>query len=181
LRIFSGIPITGQGYYKLNSVLQELSANNTEFRWVLPQNIHITLHFFGERKIEEVEFIHRIHKEKISQFTSFISRITHADAFPNTRKPRVIFFNLEDEGYLKKIYQEISGALREQKVDFDDKPFVSHLTLGRLARKYGNCKMPSIEPLNELLEIKQVNLYQSVLNPAGAVYTVLREYPLANL
>ncbi|MBT9129860.1 MAG: RNA 2',3'-cyclic phosphodiesterase [candidate division WS2 bacterium] len=181
MRIFSGIPITGQCYGKLNSVLQELSVNNTEYRWVLPQNTHITLHFFGERKIEEVELIHRIMQKKISQFTSIIIRITNAGAFPDNRKPRVIFFNLEDKGYLKNIYQDISGALREQKVDFDDKSFVSHLTLGRLARKYTNSKMPSIEPLNELLEIKQVNLYQTVLNPAGAVYTVLREYPLTNL
>lgn len=181
MRIFSGIPLTEQGCYKLNSVLRELSANNTDFRWVLPQNIHITLHFFGDRKIEEVELIHKIMQEKLTNCTSSIVRITNVDAFPHASKPRVIFFNFEDEGYLKKIYQNISGGLREQKVDFDDRPYVPHLTLGRLASKYGKGKMPAIEPLNGLLEIKQVNLYQSVLKPAGAVYTVLREYPLINL
>ncbi|MBT9164114.1 MAG: RNA 2',3'-cyclic phosphodiesterase [candidate division WS2 bacterium] len=181
MRIFSGIPLTGQGSYQLNSLLQELSANNTDFRWVSPQNIHITLHFFGERKIDEVELIHRIMQEKLTNYPSNIARITSAGAFPNTRKPRIIFFNLDDRGYLKKVYQDISGGLRDQQVDFDDRPYTPHLTIGRLARKYGNCKMPAIKPLNELLEIKQVNLYQSVLKPAGAVYTVLREYPLINL
>ncbi len=181
MRIFSGIPLIGKGYYKLISVLKELSANNTDFRWVLPENLHLTLHFFGERTIEEVEIIHRIMQEKLINYSSDIVRITNVDAFPDTRKPRVIFFNLEDEGYLRKIYQSISVGLREQKVAFDDRPYIPHLTLGRLTRKYGNSKMPVIESLNELWEIKQVNLYQSVLNPAGAVYTVLREYYLANL
>ena len=82
-----------------------------------------------------------------------------------------------------ELQSKIIGALQTAEIEFDDKPFSPHLTLGRIKapnhtesllaklEKYKN------EPLGRTC-IDAAQVIQSQLKPRGAEYTVLHRTPL---
>ena len=152
-------------------------------KWLEPGNLHLTLCFLGDvPKDRTAEVVERL--ERIRQGVAFFEmQLGGLGAFPNLKKPTVLFAPVtEGKEPLRDLAVGISRSLRGVGAKQEDREFNAHVTLGR-AKGFKGAKTiaPKLEgkipPLIGKMTVWSFALVQSQLNPAGPVYTVLREFP----
>jgi len=100
VRAFLAIPLPRQLQESIHCIQTELQASITEARWTIPDNLHLTLHFFGEIEQETLE------KLKVSVLSvkgcqrPFQVGVKGLGAFPDPHRPRVIWLGLEPRGQI---------------------------------------------------------------------------------
>jgi len=150
-------------------------------RWVSLENIHLTLKFLGDISPANIEFLTQALKTEVSQYLSFEINMDHLGAFPNLRRPRVIWIGLDAPADLARLHHSLETAAARLGYASDDKPFSPHLTIGRIRDRLSAQEAQSLREALENTKIgslgkfvvKSVNLFQSELKPAGPVYTCI--------
>ena len=109
-------------------------------------------------------------------------------ARPSLALPRVIYLRLGGEvGELGRLASEVRKRLTRAKVHFDPKPFVPHVTLGRVRESSTRGeRIEMAKAIGKLYEMKiskswevgEMVLYESMLSPGGSRYTRLRTVSL---
>jgi len=147
-------------------------------RWESAEKFHMTLFFIGEIENNISEEI----DERLSRIKRDFGEIRictgKVEAFPNLRYPRVVVLEMiEKEGKLTKLVDEIRAAMLEFGLK-EDKPFRPHITLARVRRdsKVNLTDMNLNFDNSTDFAARSFCLYQSILQPAGAVYKKLNEY-----
>jgi 2'-5' RNA ligase len=105
-------------------------------------------------------------------------------AFPDLRRPRVLFLQLADDGaaaaLARSVREKVAGIWPDGPGD--TKPFRPHLTLCRIRRPLSDAGLKSLGEwdLGGLpeLPVDGFALYSSVLGPGGARHTVEAEFGL---
>ncbi|MDD5291342.1 MAG: RNA 2',3'-cyclic phosphodiesterase [Patescibacteria group bacterium] len=180
-RLFIALNLPREIKEKLVGFIDDLSRQNRGVKWVNSEGLHLTLHFLGyldEKKIEEVKSMMNGLAGKIGDMEFSLKRI---DAFPNLTRPRIIFLEAKQTGDQSVFdLQELLGLeLIKLKIDIDDRPWRSHITLGRVKTPNINLRLvpePEILPLN--FEISSFELMESELTPSGAKYKEVASFKL---
>ena len=147
-------------------------------KWVDPQTCHLTLAFLGNVPNDRLPTLFRIMDTVATDSSPLHLKTGLLGAFPNPRRPRVLWLGLEGDTQLLTITQrrlqdalETDGFPREQRV------FKPHITLGR-ARGKGFIPLPEAA-LNGLaedtppFEVRDIVLMFSILTPSGPIHTPL--------
>ena len=98
VRAFLAIPLPWQLQESIRVIQTELQASIAEARWTRPENLHLTLHFFGKIEQETLE------KLKVSVLSvkgcqrPFQVEVKGLGAFPSPHRPRVIWLGLNHGG-----------------------------------------------------------------------------------
>ncbi len=150
--------------------------------WVRPENWHLTLSFLGDWPPELLPPL----REGLAAAAAggpFPVRPGAVGAFPDLRRPRVLFLHMEADGRLERL----AAAVRRQ-VELvaagrqDAKPFRSHLTLARVRRPLPPRlrDLPARIDLGgwEPLTVADFRLVRSRLGPQGPRYEDLATFPL---
>jgi 2'-5' RNA ligase len=108
-------------------------------------------------------------------------------AFPNFRRPRVLWVGLQGEGMktLEQLQQQIEQQMVAQGFPAEERAFSPHLTLGRIKflKHYDELRQAirALELPNHTFPVKEVHVMRSELKPSGAVYSVQRVFTLRRL
>ncbi|MEE8417322.1 MAG: RNA 2',3'-cyclic phosphodiesterase, partial [candidate division Zixibacteria bacterium] len=99
-------------------------------------------------------------------------------AFPNLRRPRVIWIGSgSGTDRLKNLAAKVEQAVIESGFGKGDKPFSSHLTIGRVKFPKGlDQLLAQIEKTgyeSQRFGVNEVSIFKSDLSPAGPKYTRL--------
>ena len=119
--------------------LSELQASlkkelrSREVKWVAPEQIHLTLRFFGAVPVGEISAI----KDALSKATAgvreFTLRAGMLGCFPSAKRPRVLWLGVEEGA---KETESLQSRIQEETSHFgeppEDRPFSPHLTLARI-------------------------------------------------
>ncbi len=172
IRTFVAIDLPEEVKAELASVIAGLRQKNDRVRWVKPDSMHLTLKFLGDIPEQSVGPLSAELDTAARDFTPLSLAVEGLGAFPNLRRPRVVWAGLsgEIEG-LRQIASRVDKACASFGVKPEKRPFQAHITIGRL-------KVPTVVDLNKELRKKgfsatEIVLYQSELLPTGARYTVL--------
>jgi 2'-5' RNA ligase len=184
IRTFICIEIPDEIISLLGAVQQQLRGMCRSARWVRLEGIHLTLKFLGDVEPEQLETIHHAIRLSVADTVSFPLVLGRPGAFPNLRRPRVLFFSLKDPSHrLIECQRAIEEALEPLGFAAEKRSFSPHLTLARI-------KVPgeaaSLSPHFERMDSKAVEfkvhevvIKKSDLRPTGAVYSTLRRVGLA--
>ena len=175
-RVFLAIPLPRQLKASIRVLQRQLQMQIPDARWIPPERLHLTLHFFGEIGQETLE------KIKVSVLSvkgckrSFTVGVKGLGAFPDRDRPRILWLDLEPKGQLKQLHQDCSKALHSAGVATESRPYSPHLTIGRLrqhktevaelCRSFGQQRIGQL-PINTLV------LFKSRLRPGGAEHIPL--------
>jgi len=180
LRSFLAIELPSTILHRIGDVQKDLKASKADVRWVSPQNIHLTLKFFGNIEEQKIESIIKAIEEP-ARTTSPISVLVQGmGAFPGFKNPRVIWagFNDGKEGLIS-FQKRLDEAL--QKIGFqpEGRTFHPHLTLGRLRSNRGKEELIRVmeryrEEVFGSFQVETVVLFKSDLTPHGPIYTRLK-------
>lgn len=173
MRCFIAINIPSEIKKYIGDIIFQLEKQNPriKIKWVEPKNIHLTIAFLGEIAEEQAQLL--LLRLSLVKFESLGVSLDGVSAFPSINQPRVIKIGLTGE--TRRLYQvavNIRQTLTDLKISFDDKPFSSHITLGRVHddRARVNLKI-AVEPLS--FRISTFDLMKSQLTKAGPIYTKL--------
>jgi 2'-5' RNA ligase len=153
-------------------------ASGGGIRWVRAENLHITLRFLGDIDREEVPGLAENIKKNVDGFGRFDLAISGLGGFPNLQRPRVIWVGAgSGEDRLGELATRVEKACMESRFGKADKPFSSHLTIGRVKFSQGlGSILEKVENTSfetAPFEISAVIVFKSDLFPAGPKYTVL--------
>ena len=130
-------------------------------RWLVPENLHVTLRFLGEIDGLRVTQINKL--ILTLKGTPVATTVSCLDGFPQRRRARVVVARLVAAPLLETWTRKLAETLGEP-----DKPFVPHVTLGRSRRGASIPDAPSLTGYGIMLSAPA--LYESVLGSAGANY-----------
>jgi len=182
-RTFIAIPVPSES--GLSERLKIFSTGNwgANIKWVPSHQWHFTLAFLGETSYENEVKVKSILSSLVTGIKAFDISFEGFGLFPHKRNPKVIWVGIEKNPFIESVANNIQQQLKIEGVEFDAKPFVPHLTIGRVKqllspedfrRRFESCVISSpIETnLNELV------FYQSVLEKHGPVYQALVSWKL---
>jgi 2'-5' RNA ligase len=155
-------------------------------RWVPSGNTHLTLKFLGDVSPASVEMLSQMLSLEVSQHQAFELEFGELGAFPNPRRPRVIWIGIQAPAGFEALQHGIEAASATLGYPDEKRPFSPHLTIGRVKQ---NVDSTGIQKIRTALEETQVgslgsahvtaiHLFKSDLKPTGAVYTRLFSAPL---
>ena len=150
-------------------------------RWVVPENLHLTLNFLGDISSANLGILTQALETEASQQAPFEITVGSLGAFPDVRRPRVIWIGLEAPVDLGKLQHGIDALTARLGYPPDDRPFSAHLTIGRVRQQVSSAEMVGIRNALEKTRVgilgtfsaKSVHLFRSDLKPDGPVYTRL--------
>jgi 2'-5' RNA ligase len=151
-------------------------------RWVAPESIHLTLKFLGGVDASRMTELQAALTEACRGIPTFTLRISGIGAFPNARRPRVVWVGLQgDTAIAAQLAERIEAAFDKLGFPKEERPFSPHLTIGRIKRDVSSSdqqfvgEMVTQAQVGELGEIKarQVSIMKSDLRPTGSIYTQL--------
>ena len=104
--------------------------------------------------------------------------------FPSRRKARVVWLGLAgDLAGLEQLQKDVEIAAAAFGFSKEKRPFKPHLTIGRVRsgrkREELLAELDSIQPRPLEFTAREIILFKSDLKPSGAVYTALKQLPLA--
>src|SRR5213593_1780816 len=114
-------------------VIETLRKPGDGISWVKRENLHFTLRFMGELGESGAARVAEAAREAASRHHGFEASLGELGAFPNPRRARVLWLGLRDgAAELEAVARSVEEALRRKRFDRADRPFTSHLTLGRV-------------------------------------------------
>ena len=154
---------------------------------VRPENMHLTLKFFGNINARQVESIVDTVTHTAESIRPFTLRLGNVGAYPNNRSPRVLWVGLDgDVAPLQDTHRRIESALEQVGIKPDAREFRPHLTIARIRdhashaeRRRAAEALFSAEFRSGLsVPADRISLIRSILQPEGPQYTSLAEIPI---
>lgn len=163
---------------EIDRLISGFRHEDTGVRWVKAANLHLTLRFLGDIPLESVTGLAAAIRENLADFSPFELTLSGLGGFPNLKRPRVIWVGTGDgTDRLNLLAARVEGSCIEAGFGKSDKPFSSHMTIGRVRFPQGPDRLiQRIEQTDynsETIDISEVSIFKSDLSPAGPKYTRL--------
>lgn len=182
-RLFFAIPIkiSNSLAQSVKSIKNALVDEN--IHWINQANYHLTLKFIGETEENQIPLIIEAVKNCTSYPLPYTLIINRIGVFGAQYKPRVIWAGGADLGETMLLRKNILENIKTIGFMSDRQNFIPHISLARMEKLYDLKRFQSImqqigEIKPEKIEVKNFDLYESILKPEGPVYNVLHTISL---
>ena len=183
MRVFLALEVKEERVIQsLINAQEELRSTQSDLTIVGKENLHFTVKFLGE-----------IPDDRIPEIDARLQRLTlrSADAslvgigaFPDLRRPRVIWVGIPREQYASVVplAEAVIGAL-EGIGEREERQYHPHITLARVKSGLNKERLSSFLAANAAREFGKAHLgtlklKSSVLTPSGPIYNDVKEYRL---
>lgn len=188
IRAFLAIQLPGDVAAALGHLAAQVAQSKVGgLKPVRPENMHLTLKFFGNVDARQVDSIIGTVTDTVTAIRPFMLRLGNVGVFPNNRSPRVLWVGLDgDIGPLQDAHRRIETAFGQIAIEPDSREFRPHLTVARIRdrathieRRRAAEALFSAEFRSGLpVPVDHVTLMRSILLPEGPQYTSLAEISL---
>ena len=182
-RTFLCFPVPMEVRSKKNMLYSTLEGSPAQINWVKNDNLHLTLKFIGYTPESQIPRIINILSRITMKYKPFQLVINNTGCLPKKERPRTLFLGVEGRiKILKDLFQNIETEFEKIDIEKDRNEFFPHITLARI--KYPQNHTPDIDlflkssydPID--LSLDRVQFFSSELLPSGAIYTLLKTFPL---
>jgi 2'-5' RNA ligase len=179
IRLFIAIDLPERVKNELSATAAKMGQHlpTRAVRWVTRPQMHLTLRFLGDTAVSQLPRLQEELTQLAAKYHAFQLRLKGVGAFPNRKRPRVVWAGLAgDLVALQKLQAELEDRMVVLGWEREKRPFSPHLTLGRVKDAAQMHRLDWEVKLAKVgFEVTAVHLVQSELRPSGAVYTVLRQ------
>jgi 2'-5' RNA ligase len=160
-RLFISVNCDGKVKAQLLSVQEKIKSQSVKGNFSRPENLHLTLVFLGETPADKIPLIASVIdktlKTPIAPFTLTFSTV---GCFTHSNK-ELWWIGTEHNDpslvILKTIRARIADGLLSEGINFDNRPFNPHITLGREVKQASSILIPKqqiIYPVNRISLMK---------------------------
>lgn len=189
IRAFLALKTPREWDEKLGELQKTLRSKfgSAAFRWAKPEQIHITLRFFGWITIADAEALKVLLSGICAAHSGFQLQCESLGAFPNMKRPRVLWAGLKgDLAAAGELQNELAAATTPFGDPPEDRPFKPHLTLARL-KDPTRGEISDLEhaiargfKIDSTWHVEDLLLMQSHLSPNGSTYETMASFKLEN-
>jgi 2'-5' RNA ligase len=181
MRLFFAVNFDDKERSRLLAIQAQLKAQSVKGNFSRPENLHLTLVFVGEtheaRVPDVVDIFNNALHPPPEAFTLAFSR---AGCFTHSKKELWwLGTDRSDPGLLRlsELRHRITTGLAAAKIKFDDRPFNTHITLGREIKHTA----PIALPFDRItVKIRHISLMRSTHEQGLLTYTELSKVELLN-
>jgi len=161
-----------------------LRSGGYPFRWVLPESLHMTLRFLGSTDGDRLDRIRAALLEVAREHGQTSVRLHGVGAFPNLRRPRVLWFGADGGPALRTLQADVERAVEALGFEPEGRAWSPHLTLARAQSKVGPASFSGLGAIADAVEyestmhVRTVDLMRSHIGPGGARYERILQAPL---
>lgn len=183
LRAFIAASIDPEVTANIAAAITRLKTRIAGVRWVVPENVHLTLKFLGSIDDSTVEPIGAALGTQLSLFQPFTINVKGLGVFPGPRRPSVLWIGLAGDRLLP-LASGVESALQPLGFTPESRRFTPHLTIGRWREQSAAAASLALELEKWKAhdfgksKVASVQLVQSLLRPDGARYRDLITIPL---
>jgi 2'-5' RNA ligase len=179
VRAFIAIELTDETLAYIQKIQDGLRSYGFNARWTRPENIHLTLKFFGDINSEDIKKAGNALIDAAGEKSVILLRAKGIGIFPSVKRPRVIWTGIAGQvKELAELQKDLDLKLKASGFPKEKRPFRGHLTIGRLKKKTNANRL--IDAMQEFSRfesktfmVDEVVLFRSQLKPSGAVYSKL--------
>jgi 2'-5' RNA ligase len=182
VRAFSAFEIPEAVRAHLETTRDHVRRTLPAARWTRPEGWHLTVKFLGERRRDVLEKMACDLRGRLEGCGAVTATLAGGGFFPSPARPRVAWIGGSVVG-ADRIVTCVEAAAVRVGVSREKRPWAVHLTMARLKSRWSG------EAVDRYLEWAQglesmrfvcsdVVLFESRLQPGGAVYTALERIPL---
>lgn len=188
-RAFLACPLSAHDAHALFERLADARRHvrSRSLRWIPPAHWHVTLRFFGALRGAAPETLDALLRPVAAALVAPTCHWRAPLALPSWPRAGVIALGLDGGAALGEVAAAVTAALTPG-FGAPDRPFLAHLSVMRL-RNPSRRDLAHVRTVFDHVQVEDwlpftlasMRLYRSDLDPAGARYTVLREYPFGGL
>ena len=184
MRLFVAVNLPPDTRESLHADTAHLRSATTAVRWTASASLHLTLKFLGEQPESLVGDLIAALAPVCAKHRSFDVQTTGVGAFPNFRRPRVVWVGMTGESELRTLVRDTDVALVPLGLAPEAREFRAHLTLGRVKGELSAAENAALVAAARQalptrgMSVRTVDLMRSELGPGGSRYTVLAAVPL---
>lgn len=185
MRLFFAVDFSGAVKAAIATALEAVPVKNPPWRWIAPDNLHLTLKFLGERSEGDVESLEQCAASVAAEFSAFHIALGRFGGFPSLSNPRVLFYSVESGATsLRALALRLEAELSERlHIEPEKRPFKAHATVARvktglpdgIVRKLE--MVPALEGVSQ--QVESMLLMKSELSPQGARYHAVKAFALS--
>jgi len=184
VRTFLAIRVGDEVEGAIYRLIEELRAPNDGVAWARRDKLHVTLKFLGTA-IESARLAPLADALAAvgNAATAFQVRTRGIGAFPNLRRPRVLWTGLESQALIR-LATQIEDAAAYLGFEPAERPWAPHLTIARIRDPrrvrslLGRLQTAKQSEFGES-RVGEIALYRSHLSPKGSTYERLATFPLS--
>lgn len=140
-KLFVGLFVPAMAARELHTMVRGILAG-AGFRFVEPEEIHLTLRFIGMTPEERIESLRTSLRRSLAGLAAPKLRLSRTGSFPETGSARVLWAGVEEdpgtEGRLSALARAADAAVVESAVGASaGDPFQPHVTVARPGRNRG--------------------------------------------
>ncbi len=183
MRCFIAIDLPTEIKRQIGFVINLAAPLSKDIKWVPYENIHLTLKFLGEVKENMLPEIEQRLRDTCRLYAPFPISVRATGAFPNEKKPNVLWVGIERSDSLKDLYLDIDKSMSEIGFEKENRKHSPHLTIGRVKDRKDilqvmNCIHEFKSKLFGNADVVEVHLMRSILKPSGAEYSKVCSFRL---
>jgi RNA 2',3'-cyclic 3'-phosphodiesterase len=151
--------------------------------WSRPENIHLTLKFFGDVDQAKAPLISDALARVVKEFSPIEIVVGSTGVFPRPSRPQVLWIGIDDRsGALAKLQQRLEDECAREGFPKEDRAFQPHLTIARIRKPHDANRLAEAHLRREFaaveLVLNELVLFRSELSPKGSKYTPLSRHRL---
>jgi 2'-5' RNA ligase len=185
MRLFLAVDIEPQVKERLKGFVETYSRRTKAARWVKPENIHITLYFFGEVGEKNSIPLQQLISKALTAVHPFSVAIRGVSGFPSLSRPRVLWIGVDNpSNELHAMYTLVDRHLRESGIDVqvDNKGYTPHVTIARIKGTFDDKLLDELKTSEDRefggFQVNNAVLYQSTLTREGPRYEPVKVFQL---
>jgi len=179
MRAFIALPIDGQVRERLAETQSRIRAAaealGLRLKWVSPEQLHVNLKFLGDIDPERAGLLSEAVRRCALAEAPISTRLGTLAAFGPPRRAKVLVVGVSDpEGRIGRLARALEQAAEGLGVAAERRPFVPHVTLGRLREPSDVTGLLAKRfPTEQAVVLGRIDLYESTLTPQGARHTLV--------
>ncbi|HEY2374364.1 MAG TPA: RNA 2',3'-cyclic phosphodiesterase [Gemmatimonadaceae bacterium] len=185
MRLFLAINFAPEVRRAIAEASAPLRALAPDLSWIREPQLHLTVKFLGEQSDELAPQIAAALNTVAARNRAVEVEIGGVGAFPNFRRPRVVWIGVSPEPKLELLHHDVESACESLGLPLDGKPFRPHLTLARVKPRAANreamrnlARAAKTVSFVEEVVITSIDLMESELTTVGSRYRLLSSSPL---
>ncbi len=182
VRAFLAFEIPGTVRSRIATARDEVRRDLPTARWTRPESWHLTLKFLGETETGRLAALGSALAPAACGLGSVTAHLHGSGFFPNPGNPRVAWIGGEAAG-AQPVVAAVEEAATALGFPPDRRTWSVHLTLARMRSRWPRTAVERFLSWGHELDLgtfrcPEIVLFESSLEPGGAVYTALQRIPL---
>jgi len=132
MRLFLALELAPATAEEIHAAVAPLQDSAPGLAWVPAHKLHLTLKFLGDADESRVAALGDVTARLAAGHRPFELTLGGIGAFPNFRRPRVVWLGVEGEPRLELLHHDVEVAAADLGYELEGRPYRPHVTLARV-------------------------------------------------